>query len=139
MQRRSIWEPSRTRLLIPRTTPTTTSLCDFAESQDVAVIWAHDLPDQARWHEGVGIISVRYGMSERRTVSVIAHELGHWWYGDWCSGPPAEHRAWRFAGSMLIDPAEYANAELEHHAAGAIARTLGVLTDVIHGYRSTLT
>ncbi|WP_087484887.1 ImmA/IrrE family metallo-endopeptidase [Brachybacterium massiliense] len=84
------------------------------------------------------IISVRYGMTERRTVSVIAHELGHWWNADWCSDLAAERRAWRFAGAMLIDAAEYAEAEREHHAAGAIARALGVLTDVIHGYRSTL-
>lgn len=83
-------------------------------------------------------MSVRYGMSERRTVSVIAHELGHWWHADWCSGAATERRAWRFAGAMLIDPTEYVEAEREHCAAGAIAQTLGVLTDVIHGYRSLI-
>lgn len=139
MQSRSIWEPSRTRLLIPRTTPTTTSLCEYAEAQGIAVVWTSDQPDQARWHEGVSIVSVRYGMTERRTVSVLAHELGHWWHGDWCSDPAAERGAWRFAGVMLVDPTEYADAELQHHSVGAIARALGVLTDVIHGYRSTLT
>lgn len=101
-------------------------------------MWASDQPDQARWHEGVSVVSVRYGMTERRTVSVLAHELGHWWHGDWCSGPAAERGAWRFAGAMLVDPDEYAAAELEHSSAGAIARELGVLTDVVHGYRATI-
>ena len=102
------------------------------------MVWSTDLPDEARWHEGAQVIAVRYGMSERRTVSVIAHELGHWWHADWCSSPAAEARAWRFAGSMLVDPVEYAEAEQAHHALGAIARHLGVLTDVVRGYRETL-
>lgn len=138
VQSRSIYPANRSRLLTPRTTPTTTSLCEYAEAQGIAVVWAVDQPDQARWHEGVQIISVRHGMSERRTVSVIAHELGHWWHADWCSTGAGERRAWRFAGQLLVDPVEYVAAEQEHPSAGAIARTLGVLTDVIHGYRSTL-
>lgn len=77
-------------------------------------------------------------MTERRTVSVIAHELGHWWAGDWCSTAAAERGAWRFAGELLIDPVAYAAAEVEHCSAGAIAQALGVLTDVIHGYRRAL-
>lgn len=101
-------------------------------------MWAAGQPDEARWHEGVQIISVRHGMSERRTVSVIAHELGHWWNADWCSTGAAERRAWRFAGQLLVDPVQYASAELQHPSAGAIAQMLGVLTDVVHGYRRHL-
>lgn len=77
-------------------------------------------------------------MTERRTVSVIAHELGHWWNGDVHSDPAAERRAWRFAGVLLIDPPAYLAAEREHHHPGAIASNLGVLVDVVHGYRAEI-
>lgn len=114
------------------------SLCDFAESEGIAILWSRDQPEPARWHEVPRIIVVRTDLTEDSTVSVIAHELGHWWHGDWCSTPAAERRAWRFAGALIVDPAEYAEAEWHQPSPGAIARHLGVLTDVVYGYQTHL-
>lgn len=138
MPNRSIWSPSRTRLRIPRIPARVETLCDFAESEGIAVLCSHDQLEPARWHEVPRIIVARADLTADTTVSVIAHELGHWWNSDWCSSPAAERRAWRFAGALLIDPREYAEAEWHQSSPGAIARHLGVLTDVIDGYRAYL-
>lgn len=114
------------------------TLCEYAESEGIPVLWSLEQPELARWHEGPRIIVARSDQTVDVTVSVIAHELGHWWHGDWCSTDAAERRAWRYAGALLIDPGEYREAEWHQSSAGAIARQLGVLTDVIHGYRAHL-
>lgn len=102
------------------------------------MLWSKDQPERARWHEVPRIIVVRLGLTDDETVSCLAHELGHWWHGDFCSTDAAERRAWRFAGALLIDPQEHMRAEMIHHAPGAIARELGVLRDVVEGYEDGL-
>lgn len=120
----------------PATTParTTTDLILHAEDMGARVVWARDLPERGRYYPGVDVIALRHGMTERRTVSTLAHELAHLHYGDgWCTGPVGR-RAWRWAAQLLIRADDYAAAEQEHPAPGAIAQQLGVTVDVIKAY-----
>lgn len=72
--------------------------------------------------------------------SLLAHKLGHAWYGD--DGPQDdanEARAWRWAADLLITPEAYAAAE--HHTGGhipALAAALDVTAEIIHAYQDTL-
>lgn len=115
------------------TTParTSTDLILHAEDMGARVVWARDLPERGRCYPN-GIIIIRHGMSERRTVSTLAHELAHHHYGDTYCSPAVNRRAWRWAARFLIQPHEYADAENHHHSPGAIAQHLGVTLDVIH-------
>lgn len=124
----------------PGTTParTTTDLILHAEDMGARVVWALDLPERGRCYPHLDLIVIRHGMTERRTVSTLAHELAHHYYGDPYCTPAVSRRAWRWAAQLLITPRDYAQAELEHHSHGSIAHHLGVTTDVIHGYRTTL-
>lgn len=117
---------------------TTTDLILHAEDMGARVVWARDLPERGRYYPGVGVIVIRHGMTERRTVSTLGHELAHHYYGDPFCTPAAGRRAWRWAARLLIPDEEYARAEECHDTAGAIAQCLGVTVDVIHGYRATL-
>ena len=121
----------------PGTTParTTTDLILHAEDMGARVIWALDLPERGRCYPHLDLIVIRHGMTERRTVSTLAHELAHYWYGDTHCSPAVNRRAWRWAARFLIPYHDYAEAELEHHSPGAIAHHLGVTVDVIHAYQ----
>ncbi|MGQ4531811.1 ImmA/IrrE family metallo-endopeptidase [Dermabacteraceae bacterium P13138] len=122
----------------PKTPAKTETLCDWAEQNGIPVIWTPHLSEAGRWVQTHGVILIRPDMPEAATVSVLAHELGHWWYGDTGSSSSIEARAWQWAARVLIDPADYARAEQIHPSAGSIARELGVLTDVVDGYRGLL-
>lgn len=121
-------------LTTPTTTParTTTDLIAHAEHRGLRVVWASDLPERGRWVDGAGVILLRHGMTERRTLSTLAHELAHHYYGDGPQTPAVERRAWRWAARLLVPCDAYAEAEIEHHAPGAIAQHLGVTTEIIH-------
>lgn len=113
----------------------TTALCELAESLGIRVRWALDLPERGRYLPGVELIMLRHGMTEARTASTLAHKMAHAHYGDWCTDEKRERRAWRYAAGLLISPAEYARAEALHDSAGAIARELGVTSEVVEAYQ----
>lgn len=117
----------------PGTTParTTTDLILHAEDTGARIVWARDLPERGRCYPN-GVIVIRHGMSERRTLSTLAHELAHHYYGDPHCTPPANRRAWRWAAHFLIQPHEYAEAEIMDPSPGALAQHLGVTTEIIH-------
>ncbi|ARC56037.1 hypothetical protein AS850_02980 [Frondihabitans sp. 762G35] len=74
---------------------------------------------------------------ERR--SVIAHELGHAYYGHDCDhgeSSAQERQADAYAAALLVDPYDY--AELERISADAhyIAEELGVTEDVVYAFRA---
>lgn len=121
----------------PGTTParTTTDLILHAEDTGARVVWALDLPERGRYYPGIDVITIRHGMTERRTVSTLAHELAHLHYGDPLCTPATNRRAWRWAARFLIPDDEYAAAEAHDHSPGAIALHLGVTVDVIHAYQ----
>ena len=117
------------------TTPAKTeTLIDYAHSRGIRVEWAIELPERGRYIPALNLIVLRHGMTERRTVSTLAHELGHAHYGDWCSVPDAEARAWRYAAKILVSEAELRLAWSLHESAGAVARELGVTQEVINNH-----
>lgn len=113
---------------------TTTDLILHAEDMGARVAWAADFPDRGRYYPGVKVIVLRHGMTERRTVSTLAHELAHHYYGDPLCTPPVRRRALRWAARFLIPDEDYAEAEAEHQSAGAIADHLGVTIEVVYAF-----
>ena len=114
---------------------TTTDLITHAEDMGARVVWALNLPERGRTYPHLRVIVIRHGMTERRTVSTLGHELAHHYYGDILCTPAAGRRAWRWAARLLIPDDEYAAAEAHDHSPGAIALQLGVTVDVIHAYQ----
>lgn len=122
----------------PGTIParTTTDLILHAEDMGATVHWALDLPERGRYYPN-GVIVIRHGMTERRTVSTLAHELAHHYYGDPLCTPAVNRRAWRWAARLLVPCDAYAEAEQHHHAPGALAQHLGVTTEIVHALQET--
>lgn len=120
----------------PETIParTTTDLILHAEDMGATVHWALGLPERGRYYPN-GVIVIRHGMTERRAVSTLAHELAHHYYGDPLCTPAVNRRAWRWAARLLVGEHDYARAELLDPSPGAIAHHLGVTVDVVHAYQ----
>lgn len=71
--------------------------------------------------------------SERR--SVIAHELGHHYYGHTDDSPANEEQADKFAAQLLVDPEWYAELEQINPDAVWIAEEMQVAPWVIEDFR----
>jgi hypothetical protein len=67
--------------------------------------------------------------------SVLAHELGHCFYGDACSTGATERRAERYAAALLITADDYAAAEAIDSSTWAIAEALRVTEDLVQAYQ----
>ncbi len=67
-------------------------------------------------------LDIRLTPQEHREV--LAHELGHAFHGHTCGTAAHEQQADRRAALLLVDPDDYARAEREHPAVGAIAERL---------------
>lgn len=111
----------------------------FAHCADLGLMvdWA-DLGDRRRgeyhWRDDRIILSLR--LTRAQAASTLAHELGHQRFGDRCSSPAAERRAWEYGAALLVRPGEYAAAEeLVGHHASALALELGVTPKVIEAWR----
>lgn len=88
------------------------------------------------------VLVINATMTEAYQREVLAHELGHAWYGhDW-RNPHDEERDERqadlYAARLLISPTEYALAEELHPHPGAIAKELGVSQHLIELWQGTL-
>ncbi len=112
------------------------SLMDEAKRLGVRVHTGH-LPREISGyydHEGKRIaVDITLTPQERREV--LAHELGHAFHGHSCGSAAHEAQADRRAAALLIDPAEYAAAEQEHPAVGAIAERLEIDPHYVHVWR----
>lgn len=64
-----------------------------------------------------------------------AHELGHHYYGDRCSTPESEERAWRYAAKILVSLEPYRRAELLDPHPVSIARELHTTRRIIELYQ----
>lgn len=82
------------------------------------------------------VIVLRLGMTHNQTRAVLAHELGHAYYGHTCDSPANERQAEAFAATILIDPASYAELEQINADAHYIADELSVTVDLVHAYRA---
>lgn len=82
------------------------------------------------------MIVLRLGMTQNQTRTVLAHELGHAYYGHSCDSRTNEDQADAFAATLLIDPAVYADLEQISADAHYLAEELGVTSSLIHAYRA---
>lgn len=101
------------------------------------VEWA-DLGDYIRggyrWRDGHIVLSLR--LTEAQAVSTLVHEVGHAKFGDRCSSPAGERRAWEYGAAFLITPEEYRTAEhLVGHHLSALAIELGVTPKLIEAWQ----
>lgn len=125
----------------PSPAPTTNTLIDWAISEGVSVCWTpphHHT--QAEYAHAADTIWLRRDLTDAEARSLLAHELGHHFYGD--NGPqppPIEQRAWRWAARALISAGEYAAAEDSVGPdPGALAEHLEVTRELVEAYQSTL-
>lgn len=87
-----------------------------------------------RKHTNTIVLNPR--LTRRQTVACLAHELGHQHFGDACSTPAVERRAWAYAAALVITPADYASAEERVGPdPAALALELAVTPPLIHGWR----
>lgn len=116
------------------------SLIDHAHDEGVRVWWRRTAGRDAAWSARHRGIWVDPALTEREARSLLAHELGHAYYGD--DGPQpdeAERRAWRYAANLLIDGAAYAEAERVHGPhLGALADALDVTREVVQAFQSMI-
>lgn len=76
------------------------------------------------------------GLTHRQATACLAHELAHAVFGDDCSSPAVERRAWEYAAAFLVTPGEYALAEaIVGHHTSALAIELGVTPKLIEAWR----
>lgn len=102
------------------------------------VEWA-DLGDKRRGqcHARNGVVTLNLRLTMAQAASTLAHEVGHFVFGDARSTPRIEKRAWEYGASLLIEPREYAEAErLVGHHVSALAIDLGVTPRLIEAWRT---
>lgn len=82
------------------------------------------------------MIVLRWGLTRAESRAVLAHELGHAFYGHIGESPLAERQADIYAARLLIDPERYARLERinpdQHH----LADELDVTVDVIYTFEA---
>ena len=94
-----------------------------AKKLRVRVVAAHLPPGILGFYDKeAGIIYFDITLSPDERRSVVAHELGHVYYGHDCTTDRGEDQADAFAARLLIDPDRYAEAE-------AISTDLDFLAD----------
>ncbi|WP_051706158.1 ImmA/IrrE family metallo-endopeptidase [Nocardioides aequoreus] len=82
------------------------------------------------------LIVINDRLTRAQATATLAHELGHERFGDTCSTPAAERRAWEYGAALIVTPEEYADAEalVGHHPA-ALALHLEVTPRLIEAWR----
>jgi hypothetical protein len=101
------------------------------------VDWS-DLGDYRRgeYHHLGDRIVLNLRLTRAQATATLAHELGHQRFGDTCSTPATERRAWEYGAAVLITPGQYAAAErLVGHHLSALALELGVTPKLIEAWR----
>lgn len=81
------------------------------------------------------MIVLRLGLTPFEMRAVLAHELGHCYFGDMCGNGPQERRAERYAATLLINPGDYAAAEAIDPSPHAIADELRVTASLVETYQ----
>lgn len=82
------------------------------------------------------LITLNNRMTMPQLVSTFAHEFAHAIFGDRCTVPAQERRAWEYAAAFLVTPTEYAAAEeLVGSHPNALAAHLGVTARLIEAWR----
>lgn len=111
----------------------------FHHSADLGLLveWA-DLGDVRRgeYRDATRTIVLHRDLTRAQATATLAHELGHAAFGDRCSTPAAERRAWEYGAALIITERDYRRAE---RVAGphpsAIAAELGVTRRLVEAWR----
>lgn len=81
-------------------------------------------------------IQLNTRLTRAQATATLAHEVGHATFGDRCSTPANERRAWEYGAALIITLDEYAVAEeLVGSHTGALADELGVTPILIEAWR----
>lgn len=87
-----------------------------------------------RWYADTIVLSPR--LTHVQAAATGWHEVGHRLFGDRCSSPRAERRAWEYAAAVMVTPEEYRTAEeIVGHRMTALALELSVTPKVIEAWR----
>ncbi|MFJ1510917.1 ImmA/IrrE family metallo-endopeptidase [Cellulosimicrobium funkei] len=115
-------------------------LVEYAEDSGLFVASRSIGRHHGRYLHSKNLILLSPRLTGPQTLSILAHELGHWFYGDadpeGIHSPDVEARAWRWGARHLVSSADYAEAERAvgpHH--GAIARYLGVTRQLVDAWQ----
>lgn len=82
------------------------------------------------------LIRLNHRLTQVEAACTLGHEVAHHLFGDRCSTPAVERRAWERAAAILITPAEYAAAErLVGCHPNALAAELEVTPHLIRAWR----
>lgn len=123
------------------TGPTTSQLIDSATDAGITVCWTPpQYHQQAAYAHAAGTIWLRRDLTDAEARSLLAHELGHYYYGDDGPQPPdIEARAWRWAARLLITDSAYAVAEQDTGpSVPGLAEALQVTKEAVMAYQSLL-
>lgn len=104
---------------------------------NIEVEWA-DLGNYRRgeYHDDAKLIRLNQRLTRVQATATLAHEIGHATFGDRCTNPVSERRAWEYGASLAVEVDEYAAAEaLVGCHSGALADALGVTPKLIEAWR----
>lgn len=119
-----------------RTSPTLSDLGRRAAELDVSVHIGHLPAGKLGLYEPeTARVWISFGLTPSEQRSVLAHELGHVYFGHTCGSARAEREADRYAASLLVCPETYAELEREEMDAYSIADEMSVTVDVVHAFR----
>lgn len=117
---------------------------DMAASLGVTIEYADLTARDGEYRHDLKRIRLRNGMTLRKDICALAHELCHAVFGDVPSkfGPvnaKQERRADEWAAMVLITPERYRAAEERWDAhVGAMAYDLGVTTKIVRAFQRVL-
>lgn len=111
----------------------------FAHAADLQldVEWA-DLGEVRRgfYSDDLGLIVLDSSLTRAQATATLAHEIGHAVFGDRCSTPKAERRAWEYGASLVVDVKDYQRAErIAGHCPSAVAAELGVTRRLVEAWQ----
>lgn len=110
-------------------------LLAHAASLGVSVHCAHIDGQRGYYDDEKKIIVYDIELTPVEKICVLAHELGHAYYGHKSHGDPrAEEQADYYAACLLISPEAYAAAEAIDPSSGAIADEIGVELRLVRVY-----
>lgn len=101
------------------------------------VEWKHLRPGRrGAYRLATDCIELGLHLTRRQAIATLAHELGHHRFGDGCSTPANERRAWEYGAALVITPDEYRTAEAQvGHSPQALGIELDVTPKLIEAWR----